>query len=57
MLTSWDVGVGAGVVVGGIASELAGYGAAFWIAAIVNIVGVLFFFAYVKRTYNKNKLR
>lgn len=57
MLTSWDVGVGAGVVVGGIASELAGYGAAFWIASIVNIVGVLFFFAYVKRTYNKNKLR
>lgn len=57
MLTSWDVGVGAGVVVGGIASELAGYGAAFWIASIVNIVGVLFFFAYVKRAYNKNKLR
>lgn len=57
MLTSWDVGVGAGVVVGGIASELSGYGAAFWIAAIVNIIGVLFFFAYVKRTYNKNKLR
>ena len=57
MLTSWDVGVGAGVVVGGIASELAGYGAAFWIASIVNIFGVLFFFAYVKRTYNKNKLR
>ena len=57
MLTSWDVGVGAGVVIGGIASELAGYGAAFWIAAIVNIIGVLFFFAYVKRTYNKNKLR
>ena len=57
MLTSWDVGVGAGVVIGGIASELSGYNAAFWIAAIVNIVGVLFFFAYVKRTYNKNKLR
>jgi len=57
MLTSWDVGVGAGVVIGGIASELSGYSAAFWIAAIVNIVGVLFFFAYVKRTYNKNKLR
>ena len=57
MLTSWDLGVGAGVVIGGIASELSGYSAAFWIAAIVNIVGVLFFFAYVRRTYNKNKLR
>ncbi len=57
MLTSWDVGVGAGVVIGGIASELSGYNAAFWIAAIVNIIGVLFFFAYVRGTYNKNKLR
>ncbi len=57
MLTSWDVGIGAGVVVGGIASELSGYGAAFWIAAIVNILGVLFFFAYVRKTYNENKLR
>ena len=57
MLTSWDLGVGAGVVIGGIASELSGYSAAFWIAAIVNIVGVLFFFAYVRSTYNKNKLR
>ena len=57
MLTSWDLGVGAGVVIGGIASELSGYSAAFWTAAIVNIVGVLFFFAYVRRTYNKNKLR
>jgi predicted MFS family arabinose efflux permease len=57
MLTSWDLGVGAGVVIGGIASELSGYSAAFWIASIVNIVGVLFFFAYVRRTYNKNKLR
>ena len=57
MLTSWDLGVGAGVVIGGIASELSGYSAAFWIAAIVNIIGVLFFFAYVRSTYNKNKLR
>ena len=57
MLTSWDVGVGAGVVIGGIASELSGYSAAFWTAAIVNIMGVLFFFAYVRSTYNKNKLR
>ena len=57
MLTSWDLGVGAGVVIGGIASELSGYSAAFWTAAIVNIVGVLFFFAYVRRTYNKYKLR
>ena len=57
MLTSWDLGIGAGVVIGGIASELSGYSAAFWIAAIINIVGVLFFFTYVRRTYNKNKLR
>ena len=57
MLTSWDVGIGLGVVVGGIVSEISGYYAAFWVASIVNAVGVAFYFAYVRQSYMKNRLR
>lgn len=56
-LTSWDLGIGAGVVLGGIAAELISYEAAFWLAWIVNVAGVVFFFAYVKKNYLKNRLR
>ncbi len=55
-LTSWDLGVGLGVLVGGIAVELCDYYAAFWTAFVMNALGVAFFFAYVKKHYNLNKL-
>ena len=57
MLTSWDVGIGAGVVVGGVVAELAGYTAAFWVGSIVNMCGVAFYFAHVKSSYLRNRLR
>lgn len=57
MLTSWDVGIGLGVVFGGISAELYGYQSAFWLAWIVNLAGVLFYFAYVRRSYLRNRLR
>lgn len=57
MLTSWDVGIGAGVVFGGIVAELQGYQAAFWMASIVNAIGVLFYFLYVRNSYLRNRLR
>lgn len=57
MLTSWDIGIGAGVVVGGIVAELMGYNASFWVAWIVNVIGVVFYFAYVKNSYLRNRLR
>ena len=55
-LTSWDLGVGLGVLVGGIAVEMYNYYAAFWTAFVMNALGVAFFFAYVKKHYNLNKL-
>lgn len=55
-LTSWDLGVGLGVLVGGIAVELCSYYAAFWIAFAVNALGVAFFFAYVRNDYLRKKL-
>ena len=56
-LTCWDIGMGLGVVFGGMAIHHTGYSAAFWFAFVVNLVGVLFYFIYVKRHYVKNRLR
>ena len=56
-LTSWDVGVGAGVLVGGIFAENFGYHAAFWTALVVNVVGVLALFLRINGHFAKNRLR
>lgn len=57
LLTSWDIGVGIGVVFGGIVAEHWGYGPAFWGAWIVNLIGVAVFFLFGKHHYIANKLR
>ena len=57
MLVSWDIGIGVGILIGGVAAEYFGYSAAFWSAWVVNIVGMLVFFAYGRRTYLRGKLR
>lgn len=57
ILISWDIGVGLGILVGGVFVEHFGYHSAFWVAWILNAVGVLFYFAYVRNSYLKNKLR
>lgn len=57
VLISWDIGVGLGILAGGIISENVGYHWAFWTAWIVNLVGVIAFFAYVRQSFLKNKLR
>ena len=57
LLTSWDVGIGLGVVLGGVASELINYQAAFWLAWLVNVMGVVLFFAHVRQHYKRNRLR
>ncbi|MBO7134245.1 MAG: MFS transporter [Bacteroidales bacterium] len=57
ILISWDIGVGLGILVGGVFVEHFGYHSAFWAAWILNAVGVIFYFAYVRNSYLKNKLR
>lgn len=57
LLTSWDVGIGLGVVAGGIVAEHLGYGPAFWMAWVVNLLGVLFYFGCARRHYTTHKLR
>lgn len=57
ILISWDIGVGLGILIGGIIVEHTGYHWAFWAAWLVNALGVLMFFAYVRNSFLKNKLR
>ncbi len=56
-LTCWDIGMGLGVVFGGMAIEYYGYSAAFWFAWIINVLGVVFYFAYVRQHFISNRLR
>ncbi|MBR6747257.1 MAG: MFS transporter, partial [Muribaculaceae bacterium] len=57
LLVSWDIGIGLGILVGGFLSEHWGYYSAFWGARIVNLIGVAFFFLYVRSHYLRNRLR
>lgn len=56
-LTCWDIGMGLGVMFGGMFAHHYGYSSAFWFAFAVNVVGVLFYFAYVKNHFIANRLR
>ena len=57
ILTSWDAGLGLGVLVGGVVAELISYSAAFWVAALINASGIVFYFAYGRNYFLRNKLR
>ena len=56
ILISWDIGMGLGILVGGIVSELLGYAAAFWTVVIVNAAGVACFFLATKAFFLKRNL-
>lgn len=57
ILTSWDAGLGLGVLFGGILSEHFGYHSAFWAALVMNAAGVLWYFLHVRGHFEANKLR
>jgi len=48
ILISWDIGMGLGILLGGIISEILGYSAAFWTVVVVNLAGVLLYFLATK---------
>ena len=54
-LTCWDIGMGLGVICGGLAIHHPGYLSAFWFAFIVNLLGVIFYFLYVKNHYLRHR--
>lgn len=57
LLVSWDIGMGLGILIGGIVAEHAGYGAAFWSACTVQMLGVLLLNTFVGRHFMQHKLR
>ena len=56
ILISWDIGMGLGILVGGVISELVGYGAAFWTVVVVNAAGVACFFLATKAFFLQRNL-
>ena len=56
ILTSWDVGMGIGIVGGGFLLEYISYSAAFWGAAAIQFVGTLTFYLFTKEFYRKRVL-
>lgn len=51
ILTSWDLGFGIGILLGGVVAENINYTAAFWLVAAVNAVGVILFFTATRRFF------
>ena len=57
VLSSWDAGVGLGVLSGGVLSEHLGYHTAFWVALGVNLAGLAFYFLRTRAHFEAEKLR
>ena len=56
ILISWDIGMGLGILLGGVISELLGYSAAFWTVVVVNAAGVACFFLATKAFFLRRNL-
>ncbi|MBO7539287.1 MAG: MFS transporter [Prevotella sp.] len=56
ILISWDIGMGLGILVGGVVSELLGYSAAFWTVVLINASGVACFFLATKAFFLSRNL-
>lgn len=57
ILTSWDLGMGAGMLLGGILTEFLGYGKAFWLIVLLNAAGAAFYYIFARGHYLRHKLR
>ncbi len=56
ILTSWDVGMGLGILAEGILVEYAGYSAAFWFTAASQITGTLLLLFFTRDFFKARKL-
>ena len=58
ILTSWDVGSGIGIILGGVVTELlGGYGSAFWLAVAVETLGTVWYFAHARGSFIRQRVR
>ncbi|MBR5068169.1 MAG: MFS transporter [Bacteroidales bacterium] len=56
LLTSWDLGIGIGILLGGSIVEYLGYAAAFWWIAIMHFAGALLFFLATRSFFLRNRI-
>lgn len=56
ILTSWDLGMGLGILAGGFLLEYISYSAAFWGAAVMQFVGTLLFFLFSRNFFTARRL-
>ncbi len=56
LLTSWDLGMGIGIVLGGVIAEYLGYAAAFWTVVAVHVAGVAMFFSTTRKMFVQRRL-
>lgn len=56
ILTSWDLGMGIGCLLGGVLAEHIGYTATFWIVAAENMCGVLLFIFLGRQFFESKRL-
>lgn len=55
-MTTWDVGIGTGMIVGGAVGDVSNFSIVFMTGAICNVVSFVFFNAYTAGHYKRNKL-
>lgn len=56
-LTSWDVGIGIGMVMGGFIAEISSFNQAYLVGACLTIVSLIYFHCKVTPHFNSHKLR
>ena len=56
-LTSWDVGIGIGMVVGGYLAEIATFKVAYLVGAILTVVSLFYFYQKVSPHFHRFRLR
>ena len=56
-LTSWDVGIGIGMLVGGYTAEIWDFKTAYLLGATLTVISLFYFYAKVAPHFQKNRLR
>ncbi len=55
LLTSWDLGIGLGILAGGTIAEFGGYASAFWTMAAIHVVGFGMYFLATRQFFLQRK--
>ena len=56
-LTSWDIGIGIGMLLGGFIAQISNFHTAYLFGAALTVISLIYFNKKVAIHYHKNKLR